>query len=153
MTEKTTIENFMESVLNCMKAKNKELWSGTAGGGQSITAPGLQSYQIAQMNTTYGNFLFNPKETKITGVHSDNSNGPNDIITARVMGAISGDSISITYADYIAHNSGSNHSGRAQMKVTKIIGIIPDPKAFWKSGGGKLVNTMHQTVRGGACYA
>ena len=150
---KTTIEHFMESVLNCMKAKNKELWSGTAGGGQSITVPGLQSYQIAQMNTTYGNFLFNPKETKITGVHSDNSNGPNDIVTARVMGTISGDSVSITYADYIAHNSGSNHSGRTQMKVTKVTGLIPDPKAFWKSGGGKLANALRRIERGGAHYA
>lgn len=135
MADKTTIENFMESVLNCMKAKNKELWSGTAGGGQSIMVPGLQNYQIAQMNTTYGNFFFNPKEAGLTGIHSDNSNGSNDIITARVMGSISGDSVNITYADYTAHNSGSNHSRRAQMKVTKITGIIPDPKAFWKSGG------------------
>ena len=135
MADKTTIENFMESVLNCMKAKDKELWSGTAGGGQSITVPGLQNYQIAEMATTYGNFLFNPKESKITGLHSDNSNGPNDIITARVMATVSGNSVSITYADYIAHNSGSNHSGRAQMKVLKIKGIIPDPKAFWISGG------------------
>lgn len=132
----------IQAILDYFRLKNKVLWEGSvtanASSNPTINVPGLSKYQIISVYTTYGSFLSDTGRKVITGLHSDYTDGSNDLFEDYAYGLIAGDTIQWIRTGWARHISNGSHSyNLTNTKVTKIVGIEPLlPDSLKKIAGG-----------------
>ncbi|MCU7381061.1 hypothetical protein OBO34_22355 [Clostridiales Family XIII bacterium ASD5510] len=124
----------LQDIFNWIAARNKVLWQGAAGEGNTITVPGLQNYKTISINTQYGNFMCCPDNGIISGLHADRASPGTNLMTHQVYGTISGDKITLIVCHYMEHVPGSGHGNKVPLQLVKIIGVEPIPAKILSGG-------------------
>lgn len=139
---KSKLNEIMRNVMKLLAARDKVLWEGEAGKGDTLTIPGLSHYSLAEVWTKYGQFLFNPQRGYFGGIHSDQSGASDTSLTHHVYGVVNGDRLTIRLCQYYAPEAATPV---AEITIRKVIGVEPIQSKIL-SGGGRLLEGILAAV-------
>lgn len=139
---KDKLNEILRNVMKLLAARDKVLWEGEAGKGNTLTVPGLSDYRMAEAWTRYGHFYFDPQRGYVNGIHGDQNADTDQSITHQIHGVVNGNTLRITLCHYYATGS----SAVTQTTIRKIIGVEPIRSRIL-SGGGWLLKGILAACR------
>lgn len=120
-------ENSKLTVDDNTDRKYKLLWSGTMTNGESQVISGINDYSVFLVESTFAKAAFLAKRDGSSinggGVYN-NSSGESKVYTMSFSGEIVDETLTLTFANRIVHNSSSSHSAVYSEYISAIYGII-----------------------------
>lgn len=143
-------KTILDAIKEYFALKDKVLWTGTAGKGETITVTNLSKYSLIRIRSLYGDAIVDTSTNRVRGIFGDRYGGTDTLCTGLIYANISGDKINLYHCNYIFHYPSSSHSAITQITITEVRGIEPKlPTALQNLiGGGCFVK-----LKGGGIYA
>lgn len=105
----------------------KLLWNGSLVKGENCTVNGINDYSVFLVESAFSKATFLAKRDGASinggGVYNNN-NGETKVYTMSFHGSISDETLTLTFASRVVHNSSSNHSTIYPDSITAIYGVI-----------------------------
>ncbi len=115
------------SVCDNLDKKHKLLWSGMMAKGESQVVSGINDYSIFLVETAYTKTACLAKRDGASvngGCVYNNNNGEAKVYTMSFHGTVADETLTLTFASRIVHNSSSEHSTIYPDYITAIYGVI-----------------------------
>ncbi len=115
------------TVDNNIDKNHKLLWSGMMAKGESQVVSGINEYSIFLVETAHTKTACLAKRDGASingGCVYNNNNGEDKVYTMSFHGTVADETLTLTFANRIVHNSSSSHSVVYSDYITAIYGII-----------------------------